>query len=590
MTSPSSFEDRLTEAFRSTAAPASMARWRTAAARPQRSSGVRPIAGVLAVAFAAAGAGGFFGLRAVVGGAGGNAGSPAARAGAAMAYDDATHTVVLFGGEGSSGDLSDTWTWDGSAWTQLHPTTAPTPRRDAAMAYDPVSHDLLLYGGHSGDAGWSGYAPQGGEPNGILSDTWAWDGTGWARIASKGPVLTLSRPLMATDPVTAHVVLVSDAAEIPNAAEPRLWPNTWVWGGSGWLTTTATAPTANQHSGSTLVPDMRSHHLQLFTLAWPTATACASATAQGPARVLPGGSGVLVPTVATPRATPGAGAASTAPGQATGVSVSASPACGGQAPSSASSAALMTATVHVSTWTGASWSAPTTHAPGPLTVSSAAAPLPSGGVLFNEPFAGTQRSTTVVWDGTWQGPSFGQPPSMLDAAIVYDPATDEVVLFGGASGYQGMRTLGYFNETWTWSGGSWRLRGGSPPPTPSPAVFQDSGVTSQGPGGAPATGCIAGWSEQRSGSDTRITVYVTAPPHTACPGSVSISGSEAVRGSPASLSPGGGTFTFVWSNWCGGAAGITIALGGHANPYMPTTAQLPPACVNRTLPSLLARG
>ena len=34
-----------------------------------------------------------------------------------MAYDAADGTLVLFGGEGRSGSLGDTWTWDGSAWT-----------------------------------------------------------------------------------------------------------------------------------------------------------------------------------------------------------------------------------------------------------------------------------------------------------------------------------------------------------------------------------------------------------------------------------------------------------------------------------------
>ena len=42
-----------------------------------------------------------------------------------MAYDAADGTVVLFGGQGRSGSLGDTWTWDGSAWTQAHPSTSP---------------------------------------------------------------------------------------------------------------------------------------------------------------------------------------------------------------------------------------------------------------------------------------------------------------------------------------------------------------------------------------------------------------------------------------------------------------------------------
>ena len=41
-----------------------------------------------------------------------------------MAYDPATGTMVLFGGFGE-GYLSDTWTFDGSTWTEQFPATGP---------------------------------------------------------------------------------------------------------------------------------------------------------------------------------------------------------------------------------------------------------------------------------------------------------------------------------------------------------------------------------------------------------------------------------------------------------------------------------
>jgi hypothetical protein len=45
--------------------------------------------------------------------------SPSGRHGHAMAYDSAHGQVVLFGGLGADNTvLSDTWTWDGSNWTQ----------------------------------------------------------------------------------------------------------------------------------------------------------------------------------------------------------------------------------------------------------------------------------------------------------------------------------------------------------------------------------------------------------------------------------------------------------------------------------------
>src|SRR4051812_39871735 len=47
--------------------------------------------------------------------------NPDARSAAAMAYDDATRQVVLFGGQMGSGPVGDTWVWSGSNWTQSNP-------------------------------------------------------------------------------------------------------------------------------------------------------------------------------------------------------------------------------------------------------------------------------------------------------------------------------------------------------------------------------------------------------------------------------------------------------------------------------------
>ncbi|MGA3149423.1 MAG: kelch repeat-containing protein, partial [Acidimicrobiales bacterium] len=63
------------------------------------------------------------------------AASPSARYGATMAYDPATGNMVLFGGEGRSAFLNDTWTWDGSTWTAQSPAASPPARYGASMAY-----------------------------------------------------------------------------------------------------------------------------------------------------------------------------------------------------------------------------------------------------------------------------------------------------------------------------------------------------------------------------------------------------------------------------------------------------------------------
>ena len=53
---------------------------------------------------------------------------PASPLAASMAYDPATSQLVLFGGHGAAASLGDTWTWDGTTWTQQTPATSPTAR------------------------------------------------------------------------------------------------------------------------------------------------------------------------------------------------------------------------------------------------------------------------------------------------------------------------------------------------------------------------------------------------------------------------------------------------------------------------------
>ena len=69
-----------------------------------------------------------------------------------MAYDSVSHVTVLFGGNANSGKLlNDTWEWDGSNWTQLHPATSPSPRALFAMSYDSGRAVTVLFNGVGGN-------------------------------------------------------------------------------------------------------------------------------------------------------------------------------------------------------------------------------------------------------------------------------------------------------------------------------------------------------------------------------------------------------------------------------------------------------
>ena len=67
-----------------------------------------------------------------------------------MAYDDARHVVLLFGGNGST-TFGDLWSWDGSRWTRLS-TNGPPARDDGVIVFDSRRQRLVLFGGRSGSA------------------------------------------------------------------------------------------------------------------------------------------------------------------------------------------------------------------------------------------------------------------------------------------------------------------------------------------------------------------------------------------------------------------------------------------------------
>jgi hypothetical protein len=96
---------------------------------------------------------------------------PPARASAAMAYDMARGKLVLFGGFGDGAAvtwLQDTWELDSTSdtWTQIHTAHAPPARSSAAMAYDIARGTTVMFGGQG--PGVIGFA-----------DTWEYDGTDW---------------------------------------------------------------------------------------------------------------------------------------------------------------------------------------------------------------------------------------------------------------------------------------------------------------------------------------------------------------------------------------------------------------------------
>jgi hypothetical protein len=142
--------------------------------------------------------------------------SPPRRIGMGMAFDAATGQVVLFGGNGRSSTLlNDTWTWNGTDWTRLLPAHRPGVRAGMGMAYDVARSQIVLFGG--------------GTFAGDLGDTWTWDGTDWThQTPARSPSARGSVPL-AGDDALGRVVLFGGVGTGNTSLG-----DTWTWDGTDW--------------------------------------------------------------------------------------------------------------------------------------------------------------------------------------------------------------------------------------------------------------------------------------------------------------------------------------------------------------------
>ncbi len=127
--------------------------------------------------------------------------SPSARNRVAMAYDQGISKMLLFGGESSTGvDLNDTWTYNGTTWTQLSPSTSPAVRQEAGFAWDPTLSLMVLYGGLS--------CTTSSCPSPVYEgDECAFDGSSWyqgAAYVNGGP---REAPSLVQDPANGQLLM-----------------------------------------------------------------------------------------------------------------------------------------------------------------------------------------------------------------------------------------------------------------------------------------------------------------------------------------------------------------------------------------------
>jgi len=171
--------------------------------------------------------------------------SPPPREGAVMDYDAMHHQVVLFGGvqvpstgtnagaQNSYRFLNDTWSFDGSTWTQHRQARSPGARAGAVMVYDAAIQRMVLFGGTNSAQQWAGHFQDSGptaSSGQALSDTWLWNGSTWT--ASHGAVGPAARQLASAtyDAARGQVVLFGGLRP-----DETTFNDTWVFNGKGWV-------------------------------------------------------------------------------------------------------------------------------------------------------------------------------------------------------------------------------------------------------------------------------------------------------------------------------------------------------------------
>ena len=147
--------------------------------------------------------------------------SPAARRGHALAYDPVRNQAVLFGGADYVSAFGDTWTFDGTNWTEQTLLVAPAPRSGSTFAFAAQQQRLVLCFGKRGTA--------------VVDETWTWDGTNWAQQTHAVRPAARQR---ATGTSAANGGIYIFGGEGPAGS----LGDTWFYGPSGWSQIPSSGP------------------------------------------------------------------------------------------------------------------------------------------------------------------------------------------------------------------------------------------------------------------------------------------------------------------------------------------------------------
>jgi len=152
----------------------------------------------------------------------------------ALSYDPILKKTVLFGGYYNNNYRNDTWTWNGTEWTEVKVDSKKRPpnRGQHSMWYDPLLKKVVLYAGIG--------RPNLDERVTRYSDMWSFDGTSWTKLdVSATPGIRFGAQV-GVNPVSGRVLLFGGLVARPRASDPtgktleQVYLNdTWEWNGAG---------------------------------------------------------------------------------------------------------------------------------------------------------------------------------------------------------------------------------------------------------------------------------------------------------------------------------------------------------------------
>lgn len=124
-----------------------------------------------------------------------------------------TSSAVLFGGQGTNSQFNDTWSFNGSSWTQLTPTNPPSVRSNASMCYDTTNNIWVMFGGEN--------------EYGYLVETWTLNsaGTAWTQVSvpnGTGPAGVIGAQ-MEFDPQSGTSILFGGISGGVNYPSNQTW-------------------------------------------------------------------------------------------------------------------------------------------------------------------------------------------------------------------------------------------------------------------------------------------------------------------------------------------------------------------------------